>query len=148
METLIHFDEAMIAPCGINCGTCIAFLRNGRNRCPGCRYEAPDKPKTRVSCKIKNCEYLPNAGSGFCSDCHLFPCARMKQIDKRYRTKYKTSLIRNLGAIKETGIRSYLEAETRRWSCPVCGAVVSVHRESCLKCHTVLKKELPKDNFF
>jgi hypothetical protein len=31
METSVHFDEAMIAPCGINCGTCIAwspFLAN------------------------------------------------------------------------------------------------------------------------
>jgi predicted RNA-binding Zn-ribbon protein involved in translation (DUF1610 family) len=59
----------------------------------------------------------------------------MKQLDKRYRTRYNTSLIRNLETITETGMTSYLENEVRKWSCPNCGAVLSVHRKSCLKCN-------------
>jgi hypothetical protein len=148
VERVIHFEKAMIAPCGINCGTCIAFLREGKNRCPGCRYEAPGKPKTRTGCKIKTCEYLPDKASAFCSDCHLFPCARIKHIDKRYRTRYKTSLISNLAGIKEKGIISFLKSEGEKWKCQVCGAVLSVHRENCLKCGAVLKRELPRVDFF
>jgi len=29
-------SEILIAPCGMNCGACIAFMRD-KNNCPGCR---------------------------------------------------------------------------------------------------------------
>jgi len=72
----------------------------------------------------------------------IAPCARLKHIDQRYRTRYKISLIRNLETIKETGMTNYLEKEVRKWSCPNCGSVVSVHRDNCIKCNFDLKKEI------
>jgi hypothetical protein len=141
VNTTITFDKIMIAPCGINCGTCIAFLRP-KNKCYGCLPASLNKPKTRYYCKIKNCEQLDKTSSGFCYECSDFPCQRMKHIDKRYRTRYKTSLIQNLLTIKEIGITEYLAKETIRWACPNCGSTISVHRDNCLTCNLDLKKSL------
>jgi hypothetical protein len=141
VEKLFQFDKEMIAPCGINCGTCMAYMREKKNRCHGCRHADLNIPVTRLNCKIKNCEHLQNTESNLCSDCPLFPCARLKHIDKRYRTRYKTSLIRNLDTIKEIGLDNFVETEVRRWSCPNCGSVLSVHKDYCLKCNFELNRE-------
>ena len=137
--TSTPFNADLIAPCGINCGTCLAYLREKKNRCHGCRHADLNIPATRLNCKIKNCENLRGSDSKLCSDCLQFPCTRLKHIDKRYRTRYHTSLIRNLDTIKETGMESYLANEFLKWSCPVCGAIISVHRENCLKCGAMVK---------
>jgi hypothetical protein len=141
METSIRFTPELIAPCGINCGTCRAFLRETKNKCNGCRSVDLKMPASSLSCKIKNCEHLQKTESKLCSECQLFPCEKMLHIDKRYRTRYYTSLILNLVTIRETGMASFLENEERKWSCPNCGAVVSVHKKTCLKCNQELKRE-------
>lgn len=141
MTISVTFDSTMIAPCGMNCGTCIAYLRD-KNKCPGCLSTATNKPKTRLYCKIKNCDSLAKTTSKFCYDCEMFPCLRLKQLDKRYRTKYKTSFIQNLGTIKETGITNFILNETIRWTCPNCGSTLSCHRKNCLKCNLDLSKSI------
>lgn len=133
MSQMVSFDKSLIAPCGMNCGTCIAYLRN-KNRCPGCRNYSSDKAISVQRCIIPRCEYLAKAESLFCYDCEKFPCKRLKQLDKRYRTKYHTSFIMNLAMIKEKGIEEFLVFETERRTCPKCGSVLSVHRENCLVC--------------
>jgi len=137
MKIFVTFTGSMIAPCGINCGTCIAFLRS-RNKCHGCSVVSSDKPKTRLSCRIKNCEQLASTTFKLCYECSIFPCQRVKQIDKRYRMKYHTSLIQNLHNIKETGMENFLLKESERWVCPECGSGLSVHKDYCLSCHHVL----------
>jgi hypothetical protein len=139
MNPSTTFDEFLIAPCGINCGTCYAYLRD-KNKCQGCRDNSINKPKTRNLCKIKNCEVRDQIPSGFCYDCNEFPCPRLEHIDKRYRFKYKTSLIQNLLNIKEIGMTDYLNKEIIRWSCPNCGSTISVHKEFCLTCNIDLNK--------
>ena len=138
MSTSVTFDRSMIAPCGMNCGTCIAYLR-AKNKCCGCLPASINKPKTRLLCKIKNCENLEKTTSNFCFECETFPCVRLKQLDKRYRTRYNTSFIQNLLTIKESGISDYLVNETNRWTCPNCGSTRSVHRDNCLICNQVFK---------
>jgi ribosomal protein S27AE len=133
MNTAISFDKSLIAPCGMNCGTCIAFFRY-KNKCFGCRIPPTSKLKTRLLCKIKNCPYLEKTSSMFCYECEIFPCKRLKNIDKRYRTKYKTSFIENLQIIKEKGIDNFLVFETNRRTCSNCGSILSVHRDNCLQC--------------
>jgi len=139
MNSSVTFDKVLIAPCGINCGTCTGYLRD-KNRCCSCRLDAGIKPAYCVSCRIKNCEYLGKTSTKFCYECDKFPCQRLKQLDKRYRTRYKTSLIQNLLTVKQIGITSYLLEEINRWTCPYCGSVVSVHKENCLICKRDLKK--------
>ena len=129
----VTFDKLMIAPCGMNCGTCIAYLRT-KNRCLGCRINSANKAVSVRRCIITKCVSLDNTPSKFCYDCEEFPCKRLKQLDKRYRTKYKTSFIENLTIIKEKGIDNFLLFESRRRTCSNCGSVMSVHRDNCLIC--------------
>lgn len=127
----------MIAPCGMNCGICIGHLRKQRP-CGGCfKKDDENKPKHCRSCNISNCELLAETTSGFCYDCEKYPCARLKRLDKRYRTKYGMSMIENLNFIYSYGLAEFLKNEEERWTCNVCGSGLCVHRDFCLNCKTV-----------
>lgn len=136
MNSLVSFDKSLIAPCGMNCGTCIAYLRN-KNTCPGCRVNSDDKAVSVRRCIIQKCVQLEMTESKFCYECDTYPCKRLKQLDKRYRTRYSTSFIENLTMIKEKGIEKFLVFESERRTCITCGSVLSVHRNHCLSCHKV-----------
>ena len=123
----------LIAPCGMNCGVCLAFLRE-KNKCPGCRGTDAGKPPTRAGCKIKNCEVFGESAAKFCFECAAFPCDKLKRLDKRYRAKYGMSMIENLGNIKSSGIGKFLKEEKARWSCSRCGGTICVHKRRCLDC--------------
>jgi hypothetical protein len=138
MITSVTFDKSLIAPCGMNCGTCLAYLRE-KNRCPGCRIFSADKTTSVQKCIIPGCVYLEKTKSKFCFDCEKYPCQRMKQLDKRYKTKYRTSFFENLLMIKQNGIEAFLEFESGRRTCPECGSTLSVHRENCLICSYDIK---------
>jgi len=131
MESLNKFF--LIAPCGMNCGICMVYLRE-KNKCPGCRGTDTDKPVTRVRCKIKNCKNFRNGRAKFCFECGDFPCDNLKHLDKRYRTKYNMSMIENLENIKDFGIRKFLKNEDVRWTCPHCGGTICVHKGYCIDC--------------
>lgn len=137
MKSSVKFDKYLIAPCGMNCGTCIGYLRD-KKKCSGCRSDSGFKPEYCYSCKIANCAFLNKAEYEFCFKCEKFPCQRLKQLDKRYRTRYNTSFIENLLIIKETGINNFLDFEGVRRTCPGCGSVISVHRQNCLICNIKL----------
>jgi hypothetical protein len=123
----------LIAPCGMNCGICLAYLRE-KNRCEGCWADDTNKPKSCINCIIKNCELLEKTESKFCYDCEKFPCKRLKQLDKRYRTKYHMSMLENLANIKIHGLENFVEMEHERWKCGQCGGMICVHRQYCLNC--------------
>lgn len=131
METLT--PSQLIAPCGMNCSICRAYLRK-RNRCPGCRAEDKDKPLSRVLCKIKTCPYLAQYTFTFCHECENFPCFELSRLDKRYRTKYCMSMIENLENIHLNGLDQFLENEKSRWACPQCGETICVHKGECSSC--------------
>ena len=131
-----HVDtnkELLIAPCGMNCSICLGYLRE-KNKCSGCRIDSENKPRYCYTCRIKNCEFLKETKSGFCFDCKKIPCTRLKQLDKRYRTRYGMSMIENLTFIKESGIEKFVNKETIRWRCKKCGGTICVHRGYCLSC--------------
>jgi hypothetical protein len=123
-------DRLYIAACGMNCSICMAFLRE-RNKCPGCRIIDPEKVKTRLHCIIRNCDKLQN---NFCFGCSIFPCKRLQSLDKRYRTKYRMSMIENLNHIGIIGMDSFLKSENLRWTCSTCNGTICVHRGYCLTC--------------
>lgn len=135
MITEIIFDRKHLAPCGINCGTCRAYLRS-KNNCPGCMSDAGPLLASCHKCGIRNCAEIRKSETKFCFECSGFPCSGMKQIDKRYRTKYRTSLIQNLLEIKTKGTDSYLSDERTRWTCKSCGAALCIHNSACIKCGT------------
>ena len=120
----------LVAPCGINCAVCRAYLRE-KNPCPGCNVKSLNKPKTRLRCYIKICT---KRKSRFCFSCQDFPCFLIKRLDKRYRTKYGLSVVCNLLAIKKVGIKKFLKSERVKWACPKCGKTLCMHSDSCLFC--------------
>jgi len=126
-------ESKMIAPCGMNCGICIGHLRD-KKPCPGCNYSDDNKPKHCVVCRIKNCKEIGFRVEKFCFHCIKFPCTRLRQLDKRYREKYRMSMIENLESIQELGLEKFLFQETIRWKCTECGKVLCVHRDVCLYC--------------
>jgi hypothetical protein len=127
----------LIAPCGMNCRLCLGYIRE-RNTCPGCRRingQEGQKSKSRNRCRIKNCVQIAKGKINYCSEsCNSFPCARLKQLDQRYSTKYGMSMIDNLKMINESGIRHFIRNEKMRWICPECGKMICVHRPTCLAC--------------
>jgi hypothetical protein len=131
MESLNKYS--IIAPCGMNCGICMAYLRE-KNKCPGCKGVDNTKPVTRVRCKIKNCTAFGNGNARFCFECGNFPCDKLKHLDKRYRTKYNMSMIENLEYIMDYGIRKFLKNEDVRWTCSRCAGTICVHKGICVEC--------------
>ena len=126
-------DPNLIAPCGMNCATCLAYLRE-KNSCSGCLTAGTNKAKHCSSCIIKNCEKLSETESGYCYDCHEYPCKRLKNLDKRYRTNYQMSMLDNLDDMKRLGPAKFVIQEQARWLCKQCGEQLCVHRPQCQNC--------------
>jgi hypothetical protein len=127
-------NPTLIAPCGMNCAICLGFLRE-KNKCEGCNSNSDNKPNYCKTCIIVNCDFIKKSKSGFCYECPTYPCKRLKQLDKRYRTKYAMSMLENLNFIKTLGLKTFLANESERWKCNTCGGYICVHRGFCLKCH-------------
>ncbi|MGD9130973.1 MAG: DUF3795 domain-containing protein [Candidatus Bathyarchaeota archaeon] len=132
-----NFDAKLVAQCGINCGTCIAFFgytMSGKKRkhvCIGCRT----RPSLCAFIK-KGCEALANKEQvDYCFECSYFPCEKLTKIEETYNRKYGLSLIGNLNYIKEHGMDAFLENEKKKWTCPTCGGVISVHTKRCYNCN-------------
>jgi len=123
----------MIAPCGMNCSLCSGHQRE-KKRCPGCNGDDARKPQQCVVCRIKHCSETEVGEQKFCFQCARFPCVRLRQLDKRYRTKYGMSMIENLKSIQELGLDEFVTREKDRWKCPQCGGVICVHRKDCISC--------------
>ena len=124
---------SLIAACGMNCGLCSAYHRE-RNQCPGCNGEDVKKPYHCQKCSIKHCRNIQDSQSKRCYECEVFPCARMKQLDKRYRTKYRMSMVENLLHIKNDGMDHFIVNENIKWRCENCGGIICVHTGACVSC--------------
>ena len=126
-------EPELIAPCGMNCGLCMVYVRDKR-RCLGCRAGDEGKAKSCLACSIRNCETLRWSESGFCFDCEKFPCPRLTRLDARYRTKYRMSMLENLQEIQDVGVEAFVAKERERWACPECGGLQCVHTPECVYC--------------
>lgn len=127
-----------IAPCGMNCSLCISFQfreqdlnKKGfhRSYCPGCI------PRGKHCTHMANrCPSMANGEFRFCFECPQYPCSSLKNLDKRYRTKYHMSMLENLDFIKIWGITRFLRAQEAQWKCSRCGALICCHNGLCLNC--------------
>lgn len=117
----------------MNCALCIGHIRE-KNRCPGCNHR-DDRLKAGAcrQCSIKLCQ-RPGHPTRFCFRCPAYPCRRLRDLDKRYRTRYGMSMIENLEFIRAHGIRAFVAQQKVRWACPECGSLLCVHRPACLHC--------------
>lgn len=134
----------LIAPCGMNCSICMAFLRR-KNKCNGCRADNTWNPKTRVECRIKNCMFLNSQGLEYCWQCGEYPCTLIRKMDKRYRTRYGMSIEENLDAIRDTGLEGFMAAENDKWKCAACSGVINVHKGVCSVCRKPKQDRCPAE---
>ncbi len=131
--------DDLIAPCGMNCRLCVSYQfgekdlnRQGFHKkyCPGCL------PRGQNCLHMGDrCERLAQGAVRFCFECPAYPCARLRSLDKRYRTKYGMSMIDNLNDIQANGMAEFLAKEATKWRCPDCGEVICCHTGLCLSCH-------------
>jgi hypothetical protein len=103
-------EKELIAPCGMNCGLCLHYLR-AENKCPGCASGRKVNGGC-IKCAIKLC---PKREGKYCYECKEYPCDRLKRMDKRYKEKYGMSEIENLNMIKEKGIDFLMKSEEKKW---------------------------------
>ncbi len=125
-------SNIIIAPCGLICNLCLGFQRD-KNTCVGCTLSG-NKPYHCTVCSIKTCIEKKGNESLLCSQCIKFPCRRIKDLDKRYTSKYGESPIQNMKRINETGRETFVRSEQEKWKCVKCGHLLCVHKEVCLNC--------------
>lgn len=125
-------DAMIVAPCGVICNLCLGFQRTA-NRCAGCN-EMGDKTQHCNVCSIKRCPEKQGNPRLLCSACTKFPCRRIRDLEKRYTTRYGESPIGNLQAIEKFGMETFSREQAEVWRCGTCGELLCVHRENCLHC--------------
>ena len=129
-------DPMILAPCGINCSLCRAYIRD-QNPCSGCRGGDCNKSNASLTCAIKNCPQLEAGSQQFCYSCAKYPCADLLHLDERYRTKYGVSVITNLEHIRAVGVATFVSEDATKWSCQKCGSRLCMHKPHCVNCgHT------------
>ncbi len=124
-------EKENIAPCGINCELCSGFQRR-KKRCSGCN-SLKEKPAYCTTCKIKHCAEKATT-TEFCISCRKYPCSRLKNLDKRYRTKYGVDIYDNMKTIQEKGMAGFLQSEEEKWKCGKCGEILCMHKPVCISC--------------
>jgi hypothetical protein len=130
-----NFLPQFIAPCGMNCGICVAFFgytltgKKRKQTCNTCRSR-----KSKCAFIKQQCNKLASKQIEYCFECAIFPCEHLKKLDERYRNNYRMSMIENLNYIKSNGVNQFLKREQDRWKCPNCGGTVCVHNRKCYSC--------------
>jgi hypothetical protein len=138
-------SKELIAPCGMNCALCSGYLAKKNNikekgikmpYCDGCR------PRDKKCAFLKKrCQLLLDNKIIYCYECKDSPCHELKTIDKRYRERYRMSMIENLNFIREKGIDKFLLSERKKWQCGNCSEFICCHNGLCFRCDI---KELGK----
>jgi hypothetical protein len=137
----LAFSAELLAPCGMNCALCSAYLAGTVERrprvpqmttCAGCR------PRGKKCAFIKrDCEKLSTGKIASCHECATFPCKRLEQLDARYRRNYSYSMVDTLRSVKSSGIEAVLKSQREAHKCPRCGGVICIHNGKCYHCDEV-----------
>jgi hypothetical protein len=130
----------LIAPCGINCATCIAYF--------GYTMSGAKRKITCSSCRTSNkgcaflkdhCRLLAKNEVAYCSDCNDFPCQHLVRLDRRYRKNYNMSVVENLNFIRDHGMKKFVDDQSEKYRCPECGGTICVHTSRCYNCSVTEK---------
>ena len=126
--------DIMFAPCGMNCMVCYkhAGVRKYGKPCEGCLKGDLGKPEHCRKCNIKSC--AQDRGYVHCFECADFPCKPIKNLEKSYQKRYKTSLVENSIAVREKGVADFLEQDRQKWTCSKCSGAFSLHDGACSEC--------------
>ncbi len=114
--------EKLVAPCGIDCGTCEFYLSKHNEQileylvskgipkhilpCEGCRSMEGKCPIMPSDCDTYTC--AKTKGVAFCSDCKDFPCSMLAPAADRANTLPHNLKVYNLCTIKRDGLDSFI----------------------------------------
>lgn len=114
--------EKLVAPCGIDCGTCEFYLSKHNEQileclvskgipknilpCDGCRNIDGKCPIMPTDCATFSC--TKSKGVDFCSDCKDFPCNMLAPAADRANTLPHNLKVFNLCTIKRDGLESFI----------------------------------------
>lgn len=133
----VKFTSELIAPCGMNCAICKAYLAytHGVPRVRGkVTYCAGCLPRAKNCYVIRGCKKLSKHQIQSCQQCEEMPCENLAHLDKRYRERYGMSMVENLKVLKEIGMDEFLKSQTEKYRCPDCGDAICVHDSKCYSC--------------
>ena len=132
------FTPELIAPCGMNCGICKRYLAYSRGipeergkviHCQGCL------PINKNCYLKKGCTKISKNEIKFCFECDNMPCENLnRRVERRYRKQYNMSVVENLKELKNNGMDTFLVNQERKYKCPRCGDIISVHDRKCYAC--------------
>lgn len=128
--------DLVIAPCGLVCDLCRAFQRE-QKRCTGCQVPGGYKAGYCDRCSIVLCQQKIDKPGLQCYQCQKYPCRRLRDLDKRYSTRYAESLVANFELLQTGGRSALTEAIVAKWTCQNCGSLLSVHDPTCLTCRAI-----------
>jgi hypothetical protein len=133
--------EDLIAPCGMNCAICSRYRsyvnKLKRSQCVGCRPR--NRRCTYLFGKCTGINKNSKSNAAFCFECSQYPCRQINRIDERYKKNYGMSMKENLELIRKLGIGGFIKEQYRKYRCPKCGGLISVHNRKCFKCDTITK---------
>lgn len=129
-------DMKMFAPCGMNCKVCYKHCYH-KKPCAGCLKSDEGKPEHCRKCKIK--DRIQEKKLCFCYECGDFPCKLIKNLERSYRKRYQASLIDHSIFVKEYGLEAFMKQQKERYTCVVCGGIISIHDRECRECQEKLK---------
>lgn len=124
-------ENLMFAPCGMNCMVCYKHCDH-KKPCAGCLSSDSGKPEHCRKCKIKQC--VKAKGISHCHQCGAYPCKQIKNLEKSYKLRYKTSLIENSIFVEKYGLTLFMERQREKYTCPACGGIISIHDAACSEC--------------
>lgn len=136
-------SKELIAPCGMNCAVCSRYLAYKNNfrksQCGGCRPENKKCTYLFEKCSGLNSKLEGSTKANFCFECDQYPCKQINRMDDRYRKNYLMSIKENLENIKVKGIDTFIHEQYKKYECPKCGQLISIHNRKCFKCDEVTR---------
>ena len=95
----VHLKNILFAPCGMN--WCSLHIFEIKTSVPVAGSKARIKQSLLNNVLSQNVVICKIQDQNSVMIVEKYPCQRIKNLDKRYRTKYRTSFIDNLTMVKE-----------------------------------------------
>jgi len=95
----------LVAPCGLYCGECTAFLNE---ECKGCRSNEGLSSEYRKHCRLYQCSNSKNLR--ICLECEEFPCKLFDffKAEKLEESSWFLDVWSNMKQVKEIGLTNFL----------------------------------------
>ena len=144
-------NEKLVAPCGLYCGACTAYLATHDDRAGTGKAKGPSMqcdacmgngraPAHVSKCAIKVCA-AEKTKTGRCSECADFPCSIISDFNND-GVQHHGEVLENLRQLRTMGITEWTKHEEDRWSCSQCKTKLAWYDAECPKCKTTRSNRL------